>query len=353
MSQNLSLSNVEKSIKKVTDMIDINLKLLNEDFLIDNYQKPATLRNSILRAEFNNLCKGKTEAKNMEEPVYENNKKIYLCKEDQIRDIPPILKKLFSNPKKYYILGTPSNFSFFYSLLSILNNDFILEGKAQKEKIIDELRNTLVYNLDTFYTQNNYKQKRFKKGVIRENILNSKVFLPQVIHYILDYHNICLVVVDTETYLYTLANDYNQDREYVIMLRKNNYYQPILNSEGNTRFKNDILQVISKILKPEFEIDMSVTVKVSEPVVSKPVVSEPVISEPVVSEPVIVKVSNPVVSVPVVSSDSITLKKETAYKIAELQSIALQLGIDIKKTPTNKNKKKSDLYQEVKGKLNQ
>ena len=41
------------------------------------------------------------------------------------------------------------------------------------------------------------------------------------------------------------------------MLRKNNYYQPILNSEGNNKFTSDILDKIKEILKPEFDIDLS------------------------------------------------------------------------------------------------
>ena len=320
----LTLSDIERSIKKVSDMVDVQLKDLNSSFMVDNYQAPNTLRNSILRSEFNNLCKGKTEAKKMDEVSYENEKKIYLCKEDQIRDIPPLLKSLFDNPKKYYIMGTPSEFSFFYSLLSILDAEFLLEGKSQKDKIIDDLRNTLVYNLDTFYTQNNYKEKRFKKSVIRDNILNSKHFLPQVIHYILDYHKMCLLVIDTETYLYTLACDYHEDRDYIIMLRKNNYYQPILNSEGKSKFTTDMLQRLSVILKPEFEID------------TKPIA--PSIVNTNTSESVVV---------------SVKLEKESSYKIAELQSIAEKIGLCIKQPNTNKNKKKSELYSEIKSKLNQ
>ncbi len=324
MSHSLSLSDVERSIKKVTAIVDIHLKNLNDSFLVDNFQPVNKLRNTILRSEFNNLCKGKTEAKNIANVGYENDKKIFLCKEDQIRDIPPMLQPLFDKPKKYYILGTPSNFSFFYSLLSILDNDFILQGKIQKDKIIDELRNTLVYQLDDFYQSHGYKQKRFKKTVIKENILNSKIFLPQVIHYILDYHNICLLVIDTETYFYNLANDYSEDRKYILMLRKNNYYQPILNSEGNTSFTFDILDTINGILKPEFEINRQV------------------------------KVTPPKVEIAThIQSDvnSITLNKESSYKLPELQEIAMKLGITIKKTGTQRNKKKSDLYEEIKTKL--
>lgn len=320
MNNNLTLQNVETSIKCVTDIVDVQLKNLNDMFMVDNYVAPNTLRNTMLRSEFNNLCKGKTESKQMDTNKYENQKKIYLCSEDQIRDIPPLLKPLFDNFKKYYIKGTPSDFSFFNSILSILNSEFILEGKSQKEHIIDELRNDLVFNLDKFYTENNYRKKKFNKKVIRDNILNSKSFLPQVIHYICDYHNMCLLVIDTETYLYTLMNDYDPEREFIVMLRKNNYYQPILNSEGNSKFDRNILEKISHILKPEFEIDTS---KKEEPIVQE---------------------------IPIPNSVS-ELKKEKDYKLIDLHKIAKHLHINIKQTGTNKNKKKSDLYSEIKEKL--
>ena len=138
----------------------------------------------------------------------------------------------------------------------------------------------------------------------------------------------CLLVIDTETYLYTLACDYHVDRDYIIMLRKNNYYQPILNSEGKSKFTTDMLQKLSVILKPEFEID----------------------TNPVT--PSIVN-TNTNTNTSESTEVSIKLEKESSYKIGELQSIAEKLGLGIKQHNTNKNKKKSDLYLEIKAKLNQ
>ena len=66
MNHNLTLQNVENSIKRVTDIVDVQLKNFNEMFMVDNYIQPNILRNSVLRSEFNNLCKGKTESKQMD-----------------------------------------------------------------------------------------------------------------------------------------------------------------------------------------------------------------------------------------------------------------------------------------------
>ena len=102
-----------------------------------------------------------------------------------------------------------------------------------------------------------YKRKRFKKSTIKENILNSKVFLPCTINYILDYYDLCLLIIDTETYLFSLGNEFNKEKNYIIMIRKNNYYQPILNINGNNKFNWEVIEKISKILKPEFDFDMN------------------------------------------------------------------------------------------------
>jgi len=45
------------------------------------------------------------------------------------------------------------------------------------------------------------------------------------------------------------------------------------------------------------------------------------------------------------------LEKESKYKIKDLHTIANKLGISIKITGTNRNKKKSDLYQEISFKI--
>lgn len=340
MSQHhLSLSDLESTVKKVKAIIDVPLSDFNGDFMIDNFQPKNILRSSMLRTEFNILCKGKTESKNLAPVKYEKETKIYLCKEDQIRDIPPLLQPIFDKPSKYYILGTPSDSSFFYALLSIIDPNFILEGSVQKEERIDTLRDNLVFKMEEFYIENNYKSKRFKKSVIRDNILNKKIFLPAVIHYILDYHNICLLIIDTETYLYTLGNDYSEDKEYLIVLRKNNYFQPILNSEGNSKFSYKILDKISNILKPEFEIDKNI---------SKTTTSSKAQILNINSISSKQTTINNVLQIP---KTEIKLEKECKYKLPELHSIAIKLGIAIKRSDCQRNKKKVDLYQEIKVKL--
>jgi hypothetical protein len=319
-------TSVQKFFDKSGNIIDIGIDNINPDFCIDNYKPENTLRNSDFRSEFNSLCKGKTEAKNLEEKPKVDNKKIYLCKEDQIRDIPPLLEPLFTKPKNYYIYGTPGKFSLYYSILNIVDSEFILKGSIHKEKMIDDCRNKLVYELDELYKKFNYKKKKFKKSAIKENLLNSKYFIPQVNTYIADYYNLCLLIIDTETYLYSLVNDFSKDKEFIVMLRKNNYYQPILGVDGKHKFTWEIMEKISTILKPEFEIDMNLQSNSMEPK------TENINTEETIWVPK-------------------KLEKLWKYKLSDLHDIAKTLNINIKSG--NRNKKKEDLYNEIEGKLSE
>lgn len=324
MNNYVTIEDLETSVKKVNNILDININNFNESYLIDNFKKNCILRNSNLRNQFNTLCKGKKESKDINNTEKKVCNKIFLCKEEQIRDIPNLLLSLFDNPKKYYIYGTPTNYSFYHSILLLLDKQYILYGKIEKEKHIDDARNKLVYDLDENYKKFNYKEKKFKKSIIRDNLLNSKIFLPQVISYIVDYSNVCLIIIDTESYLYSLINEYSKTKDYVIMLRKNNYYQPILNSEGNSKFDYTILDKLSLILKAEFTIE------------KKEIEEKKNVDEIIIDYNKLEKDG---------------LGKENKYKLKELQNIANYYDISIK--IQNKNKKKSDLYKEIISKLNE
>jgi len=326
-------TSVQNFFNKNGNIIDICIDNINPNFCIDNYKPENTLRNSNFRSEFNSLCKGKTESKNLEEKPKVDNKKIYLCKEDQIRDIPPLLEPLFSKPKNYYIYGTPGKFSLYYSILNIIDSEFILKGSIHKEKMIDDCRNKLVYELDELYKKFDYKKKKFKKSAIKENLLNSKYFIPQVNTYIADYYNLCLLIIDTETYLYSLVNDFSKDNEFIVMIRKNNYYQPILGVDGKHKFTWEIMEKISTILKPEFEIDMNLQ---SSPIEPKTEKKETINIDETGNTKETIWVPK-------------KLEKLWKYKLSDLHDIAKTLNINIKSG--NRNKKKEDLYNEIESKL--
>ena len=104
------------------------------------------------------------------------------------------------------------------------------------------------------------------------------------------------------------------------MIRKNNYYQPILGVDGKNKFSWEIMEKISKVLKPEFEINM-------DPKKEIEVVEEE----------------------PKKNTNTNGLQKLWKYKLSDLHEIAEKLGIEVK--IGNKNKKKEDLYEEIKSKM--
>ena len=95
------------------------------------------------------------------------------------------------------------------------------------------------------------------------------------------------------------------------MIRKNNTYQPILNTEGNHQFNSDIVDRIESVLKPEVEIDKTVN-----------------------------DFQMPT-----------ELKKEKDYKLVDLQKIAETLNISIY-SEGKKKKLKKDLYLQIKEQMN-
>jgi len=360
----VTLERLENSIKKVTDLIDLNLDNLNQEFLVDNFKPHNNIKSTTLRNEFNQLCKNKAESKNMEEKTLSlESKKIYLCRDNQVRDVPPILCPIFKNPKKLYLMGVPGKNSFIYSILNIMETDFLLKGPIQKEKSLDDFRNTIVYNLDDIYKKNNYKKKRFNKGTLRENVLSSKVMLNQTINLISDYFEACLVIIDTETHLYTIGNDFRPGGKFIVMLRKNSYYQPILSTDGNHYFSEDILSELEKILKPEVDIIKSPqsvdSLKSPQSVDSlkSPQSVDSLKSPQSVDSLKSPKSVNSLNSVDSLKSPPDThqipkeLKKEKDYKIIELQKIANLLNISIMEGEGKKKKLKKALYEDIKDKI--
>jgi hypothetical protein len=309
--ETINLTKLEQSVSKISDLIDLTLDNLNPDFLVDNFKKDNILKNTKLRKEFNQLCKNKAESKNLEEKSLTlENKKIYVCRENQVRDIPPILNPVFDNYKKLYLMGVPMKNSFIHSIHNIMEKDFILKGPIQKEKILDDFRNKVVLEIDELFKKFHYGQKKFKKSNIRDNLLSSKVFLPQTVNLVCDYFDICLLIIDAESHLFSLGNDYHKDNKFIVMIRKNNTYQPILNTDGTHCFESSILDKIEKVLKPEVEIDKTVN-----------------------------EFTMPT-----------ELGKEKDYKLTDLHKISETLNISIY-SGGKKRKLKKELYEEIKSKM--
>ena len=101
----IGIDKLSDSVKKNSDIIDINLSNFNASFLVDNYsEENYKLRITDLRNEFNRLCKNKSETKNLDEQKFSvEDKNIYLCKEKlfSYEEVIQILKELNSNIELY------------------------------------------------------------------------------------------------------------------------------------------------------------------------------------------------------------------------------------------------------------
>ena len=274
-------------------------------------------------------------------PITTSEEKIYLCKENQVRDIPKVLKSMFIKEKNYYILGTPSNSSFIHCLLSQLDSSYIMLGDIQKQLRLDEIRNEMVFKLDDLFKEMKYNSRKFKKVTVRDNLLNNKSLLPQTLTFIADFHKVCIIIIDTESHLYSLVNNYREDWEFIVMLRKFNYYQPILNSTGKHRFDYEILNRLEQILNPEVDIDKTkyktdLKIENSNNQITNKLTE---INQTNTNETNETNKSNQ----PLMNN----LGKERNYKIAELIEIAQKFGINILQS-NGKKKLKKDLYIEVK-----
>ena len=201
-------------------------------------------------------------------------------------------------------------------------------GDLQKQLKIDEIRNEMVFKLDDFFKEMKYNSRKFKKVTIRDNLLNNKSLLPQTLTFIADFYKVCVIIIDTESHLYSLVNDYREDWEFIVMLRKFNYYQPILNSTGKHRFNYEVLNRLDNILNPEVDIDRSK---------NKTEVKLENFSE-IEENKTNCKTQEILVN---------KLGKERDYKIAELVDIAQKIGINILQS-NGRKKLKKDLYAEIK-----
>ena len=103
---------------------------------MDNFKPVNNLKSTKLRNEFNQLCKNKAESKNMEEKTLSlESKKIYLCRDNQVRDVPPILCPIFANPKKLYLMGVPERTVLFIQFLILWKPISFLKDPFKKKKV--------------------------------------------------------------------------------------------------------------------------------------------------------------------------------------------------------------------------
>ena len=304
----------------INDMEASNSNQQNE---INEYLNYTTKVSQVRQQSFNphqnpsNMQQSKAEHQNDNNiNIRSSNKLIY--NDTDIIDIPDFLRDVFTtnklDNKDYYLYGIKNNNSFFTSLILLSEPDYIIKSRSEKMGYITSFKKELAINLDSYYKKFNYKQGKFIKSTITDELINKNVssYPLQVVG--IDYINIdtCIIDVDNKTYLFidTIQQDINKDKSlFSIIIKLGDYYLPVMNANGNHLFDISCMDFI-KTVNTEFDFsDLPFNKRTFDVAKTK-------------------------------------LKAISSYKITELQELAFSGTINIRKDD-GKKKTKKELYDEL------
>jgi len=290
---NLSLTEIENRIKKTNKKIKFNIDV-NEQYLQGSKKQEIKSLDQIVAKNVNNY-NIKTE---------DNYIRIQL---DSVLELPPILKKILG--ENYYTYGIKKHFGIIESIMMVIDDNFKLESNTTKEEKMSNILNTILENVDTYYSKFNYSLYKIKKSTLVDNIICRKLRETDIIRYVSDFLEVKTVVLDTQKMIY---ETYGNSDTIVLIISQKDYLLPIINSY-NKSLKDEVLNEIDKIFinktnKPSKIMDGNKSVKLDG-----------------------------------------QLDPIRKYKISELQEIAENKKIDIFVTINGKKKKKTKqmLYDEI------
>jgi len=292
------------------------------------------------------------------------NNDIIFC-DDEIINIPEVISCLFNcgenkdhyNATDYYLYGIKNKDSFFVSIVLLTKNNYIIKSKSEKNGIIISFKRELGLKLETSFSQFDYSKLSFKKGNMVSNLMNNSTIDYSLQLATVDYikHDICIIDIDTKSYSYLskteeVVNDQHNENDTVseqvfyIIVKINNNYIPIMNSNGNHTFKKDCFNLIKNNFEkgkcdPKFKERMF-PIKIVQPTTTEPSTITESVSQPTTES----------VSQPTTELAPLQLKAMSSYKLKDLQDIAEKRNILIKKNTPNgkmKNKTKEELYNEL------
>ena len=313
----VSIGDITKRIKSNKQNIKINLNI-NPEF------------------EQTNVIK-KRDKKNLDKLTKEvvsdgNNIGDISYSENEVINIPKKLDNLFDNLlyDNYYLYGISiSDYSFLNSLLYVLLSDFKFKNTNDQKQFSFQLKTNLLNELPDYFKKNKYGKLLFKKTEIEDNI-EKNLFESAELHYLSDYYNINLVVLDYYKFTYHTGN-YNEDNKNIIIVKYNDIYLPLIHIFGE--YPDNIIYkcIINKLKINNLSQESLVVAEVGtvEPKEDNETMSKELLNK-----------------VPVAPVAPIKLKGYSSYKLNELQELALKYNINIKLD--HKIKTKKQLYDELK-----
>ena len=218
----LSIGNITKCIKSNKQNIKISLNVNPE------FEQSRTIKKR-KKHNLDNIKKDEVDSSSFEQGDISYN-------ENEVINIPKKLDNLFDNLlcDNYYLYGISINsVSFINSLLYILLSDFKFKNNDEQQKFSEQLKENLMNELGNYFKKNKYGKMNFKKNEIESNIKNN-IFQSNELHYLADYYNINLVVLDYYKFSYYTGNNYNENNNNVIIIKYNDIYLPLIHIFGES-----------------------------------------------------------------------------------------------------------------------
>lgn len=312
----ITIGNITKKIKSNQQNVKINL-VVNPEF-----EQTKVIR----KRKKQNLDKLKVE----EKADTELGDIIY--RENEVINIPKKLDDLFDNLlcDNYYLYGISINSSSFLNcLLYILHKEFKFKEQKEQVKFSSQLKEDLVKELEQYFKNNKYSKLGFNKSSMTTNIENNNFENPEL-HYLSDYYNINVIVLDYYKFVYYRGDNYNSENKNVIIIKYNDIYLPLIHIFGEHPDN-----LIYKCIVNKLKINNLKKEKVEANHESKAPVQVQAEAKADNSSCVIEK-----------GQIKLKLKSVSAYKLAELQKLAEEN--DIPRVVDGKKQTKQQIYNKLK-----
>ena len=347
----------EMKIDELENMVENNCEQLN-----DYLDKTMNITSESRKARYynqENTDSKKSENKNPDSNFYipsnsnsEDSNQI-IFNNEEIIDIPDVISCIFNekngfDKNKYYIYGIKNNESFFNSIVLLTQKDYIIKSKSEKSGAVTSFKRELGLKVNTAYSQYDYKQLKFKKSNMVTELMEEGIINYSLIVATGDYiqENVCIIDINKKSFLFipsTIYEDEDEDEDEdeeqeqlseqkscLLILKINEYYIPVMNTNGNHLFNNNIMDIVSQnfekeVIQKEYKERTKYIIKKVSPN-----------QEPNQNDDQLLQLP-------------IQLKKITTYKLQELQELAIKYKLNIKKTDNGKikNKTKAELYSEL------
>ena len=325
---------VENNCEQLNDYLDKTMNITSDSRKTRYFSKDKDTKNNINQT--NNFYIPDSNNTNESNQIIFNN--------EEIIDIPDSISCLFNeknglDKSAYYIYGIKNNDSFFNSIVLLTQKDYIIKSKSEKSGTITSFKRELGLKVNMAYSQYDYKELKFKKNNMVTQLMEEGIINYSLIVATSDYiqENICVIDINKKSFMFIPSTIYENDdndtvvnRKCIIILKINEYYIPIMNTNGNHLFNGDIMNVVShnfekEIIQKEFKERTQFIIKKESPS------------------------DNPNNPENTEQHLPLQLKKITAYKLQELQELAIKYKINIKKTDNGKikNKTKAELFSEL------